>query len=55
MRDLRPSEDQSGVWSWRVDSRSILVNSGAILDPYLGNLIRMSEKAFIWPWVGSYL
>ena len=28
-----------------------LVNSG----PILGNLIELLKKAFIWPWVGSYL
>ena len=28
------------------------VNSEAYLRPILGNLINMSEIAFIWPWVG---
>ena len=43
MRDLRASGDQSGRGVWEVDSGSILglilVNSGPILDPSLGNLI----------------
>ena len=45
------------VWMrvWEVDSG---VNSGqseVILGPYLGNLIILLRKAFIWPWVGPYL
>ena len=37
---------------WRVDLRSILVNSRSILDPYMRNLTETSRIAFIWPWVG---
>ena len=42
------------VWEGvrRVDSGSILVNSGPFLDPYLRNLINNQELTFIWPWVG---
>ena len=56
MRDLR---DISGpVWRviLRVISEVILGHSevilGPFLDPYLRNLMKLSKKAFIWPWVG---